>query len=467
MNKLYDIVVIGGGPAGMMAAGRAAELGKKVLLIEKNDGLGKKLLITGGGRCNVTNATFDTRALLTRFGEAEQFLFSPFAQFGVEQTIHFFESRGMKTKIENENRVFPLSNSARSVWEVMTRHIKTAGHDVGGSVEVLMNTSVKGFITEKKSADKSDSATNTGVIVSIKTKPTKGASKATKGTGSDEIHAKHFILAVGGSSRPETGSTGDGFTWLKEIGHNVTLPTPSLVPITIQEPWIKRLAGLSMTGIKVTVLQGGNKKIEMKRTGPQGLAHSKILFTHVGLSGPSILNMSAGIRELLSYRSDDGEVVVSLDLLPKDDYGVLNKKLQEVFVENNNKKFKNSLTGLLPSTLIPVIIDLLVEKIKIDPEKATNLVSREERLALVEMIKHFNMTVKGLLGFEKAIIASGGVDIREIDSKTMQSRLYPNLSIIGDVLDIERPSGGYSLQICWTTGYVAGTHSAAISTEKA
>jgi predicted Rossmann fold flavoprotein len=177
--------------------------------------------------------------------------------------------------------------------------------------------------------------------------------------------------------------------------------------------------------------------------------------------------MSAGIRELLSYRSDDGEVVVSLDLLPKDDYGVLNKKLQEVFAENNNKKFKNSLTGLLPSTLIPVIIDLLVEKIKIDPEKATNLVSREERLALVELIKHFNLTVKGLLGFEKAIIASGGVDIREIDSKTMQSRLFPNLSIIGDVLDIERPSGGYSLQICWTTGYVAGTHSAAISPEKA
>lgn len=455
-QQKYDVIVIGGGPAGMMAAGRSAELGKKVLLIEKNDGLGKKLLITGGGRCNVTNATFDERVLLGRFSEAQQFLFSPFSQFDVKQTLHFFESRGMKTKVENENRVFPVSNSARSVWEVMTRYIKTAGHDIGGSVTVMPNISVMGFVTDDKK------------ITAIKIKPTKGGTGSLEkiGLASGELHAPHFILATGGSSRPETGSTGDGFVWLKEIGHAVSMPVPSLVPITIQEPWVKRLAGLSLTGIKVTVLQGAEKdeksgkqtpikRFEMKRTGPQGIANSKILFTHVGMSGPSILNVSAQVRELLSYRHHDGDVYISLDLLPQYDYGTLNKKLQETFAEHNNKKFKNCLSGLLPSTLIPIIVERLPQ---INPEKAVNLVTREERLALVQLIKHFTLTVKGLLGFEKAIIASGGLDVHEVDSRTMKSRLFSNLSVTGDILDIERPSGGYSLQLCWTTGYVAGTH---------
>ncbi|MEY2664799.1 MAG: hypothetical protein RIT04_607 [Candidatus Parcubacteria bacterium] len=456
-SSVFDVVVIGGGPAGMMAAGRAAELGKRVLLVEKNDGLGKKLLITGGGRCNVTNATFDNRELLKRFGSADQFLFSAFSQFDVQQSIHFFESRGMKTKIEKEQRVFPVSNSARSVWEVMTRYIQTAGRDVGGSVETLMNISVDGFITNPENS----------AITAIKIRPTKGGpsqldrlvekmklEKEPGDRGAAILVARHFILATGGASRPETGSTGDGFIWLKKIGHTVTMPTPSLVPITIQEPWIKRLAGLGMTGIKITVLQGGIKKYEMKRTGPQGIAHSKILFTHVGMSGPSILNISAALRELLVYQNDDGEVILSLDLLPTCDYGILNKKLQENFMKHSNKKFKNALDDLLPSTLTPIII----ERSSIDPEKQVNLVSREERLALIQLIKHFTLTVKGLLGFEKAVIASGGLDIREVDSRTMQSRLFPNLSITGDVLDIERPSGGYSLQLCWTSGYVAGSH---------
>ncbi|MDB5259062.1 MAG: flavoprotein [Candidatus Taylorbacteria bacterium] len=494
-TKTYDVVVIGGGPAGMMAAGRAAELGKKVLLIEKNDGLGKKLLITGGGRCNVTNATFDNRVLLKKYSGgttesgsiAEQFLFSPYSQFDVKQTMHFFESRGMKMKTENENRVFPLSNTARSVWEVMTRYVKNAGADVGGSVETLMNISVMGFVTEADEKGEKASVKNPSKIIAVKVKPTKGGTGRMEkfgfevGPAGAEIEAKHFILAAGGTSRPETGSTGDGFKWLAEIGHNVTTPVPSLVPITIREPWIKRLAGLSMTGIKVSVFQGDAvsggisdetkrplvKKYETKRT---AIKDTKVLFTHVGLSGPTILNMSASIRELLEYQSEDGAVYISIDLLPKFDYGMLNKHLQDLFIENGKKKFRNSLADLLPSTLTPVIIDRLVEITTdasgptagkpIDPEKPTNLVSREERLALVQLIKHFNLTVKGLLGFEKAIIASGGIDIREVDSKTMQSRLYPNLSVTGDILDIDRPSGGYSLQLCWTSGYVAGTHAA-------
>ncbi len=463
--RTFDVIVVGGGPAGMMAAGRAAELGQRVLLIEKNDTLGRKLLISGGGRCNVTNATFDTRLLLKQYGAAEQFLYSPFSQFDVKQTIHFFESRGMKTKVENENRVFPVSDSARSVWEVMKRYMETAGpaSGTGGSVKVMMNTSVLGFVTEKN--------TTKGNISAIRIKPAKGGLAT-------EITAKHYVLAAGGASRPETGSDGTAFKWLRDIGHNVTIPTPSLVPITVKDAWISRLAGLSLSGIKVTVLQGkppgtdgkvDEKMIKKYEVRKNEVKNTKVLFTHVGLSGPTILNMSSDIRELLEHRYSEAKggtpdnIFISLDLVPEADYGVLNKKLQDIFLANGKKKFKNCLGDLVPSTLQPIIFERLAELSadetnKIDPEKPVNLVSRDERLALMTLLKHFTLTVKGLLGFEKAIIADGGVDIREVDSATMKSRLYPNLSLIGDILDIERPSGGYSLQLCWTSGYVAGSN---------
>lgn len=450
---IFDVIVVGGGPAGMMAAGRAAELGQRVLLIEKNDTLGRKLLISGGGRCNVTNATFDTRLLLKQYGTAEQFLYSPFSQFDVKQTIHFFESRGMKTKVENENRVFPVSDSARSVWEVMKRYMETAGpaSGTGGSVKVMMNTAVLGFVTDEKK------------INAVKIKPAKGGLVT-------EISAKHYILSAGGASRPETGSDGTAFKWLQNIGHTVTVPTPSLVPITVKDAWVSRLAGLSLSGIKVTVLQDKTKKYEVRKN---EIKNTKVLFTHVGLSGPTILNMSADIRELLEHRYSEAkggtpdDIFISLDLVPDADYGVLNKKLQDIFLANGKKKFKNCLGDLVPSTLQPIIFERLSEQknktdekggIGLDPEKPVNLVSRDERLALMTLLKHFTLTVKGLLGFDKAIIADGGVDIREVDSATMKSRLYPNLSLVGDILDIERPSGGYSLQLCWTSGYVAGSN---------
>lgn len=467
----FDVIVIGGGPAGMMAAGRAAELGHRVLLIEKNDTLGRKLLISGGGRCNVTNATFDTRLLLKQYGTAEQFLYSPFSQFDVKQTLHFFESRGMKTKVENENRVFPVSDSARSVWEVMKRYMETAGpaSGHGGSVKVMMNTAVLGFVTEENVDKDSEKK-----ILAVKIKPTKGGLVT-------EISAKHYILSAGGASRPETGSDGTAFKWLQNIGHTVTVPTPSLVPITVKDAWVSRLAGLSLSGIKVTVLQGkapgtneasekgDEKMIKKYEIRKNEIKNTKVLFTHVGLSGPTILNMSADIRELLEHRYSEAkggtpdDIFISLDLVPDADYGVLNKKLQDIFLANGKKKFKNCLGDLVPSTLQPIIFERLAEPKEkggagIDPEKPVNLVSRDERLALMTLLKHFTLTVKGLLGFDKAIIADGGVDIREVDSATMKSRLYPNLSLVGDILDIERPSGGYSLQLCWTSGYVAGSN---------
>ncbi len=412
-GQIFDVAVIGGGPAGMMAAGRAAERGLKVILIEKNDSLGKKLLITGGGRCNVTNAEFDDRTLLAKFKENDKFLFSAFSQWSVKESLDFFNSRGMATKIEAEKRVFPTSDKARSVWNVLVEYMKK------GTVTVLSNSPVIGFneITEASPRQ----------ITSVQLK------------GGKTIQARSFMLATGGKSRPETGSTGEGFEWLKTLGHTVVESDAALVPVKVKDSWVKQLSGLTLPEVKITLFQNETKQLMKK---------GKILFTHFGVSGPTILNMSKDIRELLKY----GEVIISVDIMPKHDYSTLNDALQELFKKESNKKFKNSLGSLLPSSLVPVII----EKSGINPDTFCHSVTREERLDLVKLLKDVRMRATGLLGVEKAIVTSGGVVLTEVDFRTMQSKLIPNLYVVGDVLNIDRPSGGYSLQICWTTGYVAG-----------
>jgi predicted Rossmann fold flavoprotein len=409
MGINYDVIVIGGGPAGMMAAGRSAERGARVLLLEKNDTLGKKLLITGGGRCNVTNAEFDNRALLEKFKDNNKYLFSAFSQWSVKETLDFFHMKQMDTKEEALKRVFPITNKAQSVWDVLVNYLKE------GKVEVLSNTPVLGFITSDN------------LITGVKIK------------GSKVLKAKEYILATGGMSRPETGSTGDGFEWLREIGHNIIRPTASLVPIAIKDEWVKRLQGVTLQNVKITLFQNNEK---------QQSSLGRVLFTHFGISGPTILNISKDVSELLKY----GDVNISLDLLPDLDYGQLNQKLQDTFKENSNKKFKNSLSTITPSALAPIIVELS----GINPETWSHSVTREERLSLVQLLKAVPLQVKGLLGVEKAIITSGGVSLDEVDFKTMHSRLFPNLALVGDILNIDRPSGGYSLQLCWTTGYVAG-----------
>lgn len=396
----------------MMAAGRAAELGAKVILIEKNDSLGRKLLITGGGRCNLTNAEFDTRKFLEKFKGDGKFLFSAFSQFGVKESLDFFHKLGVETKVENEQRVFPVSDNSQTIFDALLKYIKN------NKVEIILNSPVVDILISKEDKHK---------ISGVKLK------------NGEEILTRKVIIATGGTSRPETGSTGDAYKWLRKIGHTIIEPTPSLVPIAVKDDWIKKLAGLSLSNVKITTFQNGKKQDTNK---------GKILFTHFGLSGPAILNMSKDIGELLNYSN----VIISLDIFPSEDHGMLNAKLQELFREQHSKKFKNSLNAIIPSTLASVIVDLS----KINPETQCNGITREERLSLLNLLKNIPIRVDKLLGADKAIVSSGGVSLDEVDFKTMSSRLFSNLYLVGDILNIDRPSGGYSLQLCWTTGFVAG-----------
>ena len=406
----YDIIVIGGGPAGMMAAGRAAECGARVVLLEKNASLGAKLLITGGGRSNVTNAEFDQHIFLQKFGSASKFLYSSLSQFGVQDTLDFFHAYGMPTKIEAEKRVFPVSDRAQSVWDALVSYMRA------GNVTVLTDMEVAGI--EVKS----------GQVIGVRLK--NGAL----------MMARSYILATGGQSRPETGSTGDGFRWLQKIGHTIVAPRPALVPITVCEPWIATLSGVSFSDVKLSYFYQDTKR-ESRR--------GKILFTHVGLSGPLVLNMSRNIAEFLEY----GNVAVSLDFFPEKNVGEIDDDIQILFATQKNKQVKNSFDGFLLPLLIPALLRLA----GINGETPVHSVTRDERLTLARIIKDFRLTVNGLLGADKAIVTSGGVALEEVDFKYMRSRKFANLYLVGDVLNIDRPSGGYSLQLCFTTGFVAGS----------
>lgn len=411
-KKVWDVVVIGGGPAGMMAAGRAGECGKKVLLLEKNTELGKKLLITGGGRCNVTNNKPDNRAMLSKYKGNDQFLFSAFSQFSVTDTLSFFNDRGMPTKEENEGRIFPVSNSSQSVFDVLYEYMRK------NNVVIHKGTNVRGIEVDKHTGD---------IIITT--------------SSGNSIYCKSCVLATGGTSRPETGSTGEGFQWLKKLHHTIVENDVALVPIALSDEWAHKASGVTLNDIKLTTFQN-NKKQEAYK--------GKLLFTHVGISGPTVLNMSKDVRELLKY----GDVVIMIDLFPSRDNKGLKQDLQNILVEESNKKLKNVLGPLVPASLQKPLLDLA----SVDGDTFCHSVSSEDRVKLVETMKAIPLHVKGLLGKDKAIVSSGGVALTEVDFKTMQSRLVPNLYLVGDVLNIDRPSGGYSLQLCWTTGFVAGNN---------
>jgi len=405
----YDVIVIGGGPAGMMAAGTAGARGKRVLLIEKNKRLGEKLRITGGGRCNITNSNPHLSSLLKYYGKAEPFLYSPFDIFGVADTFEFFTSRGLPLKIEAENRVFPQTESAPDVERVMEEYCRDGG------VEILSETPVEKIVALAGKV--------TGVVAGGKT-----------------YNAESVILATGGLSHKETGSTGDGFKWLKDLGHKIAEPTPSIVPIAVKEAWVKNLSGTSLELMKVSFLVDGKR--QFSKTG-------RILFTHFGLSGPLILNSAKKIGDLLHQ----GKVIGMIDLYPAQDFHVLEQEILAFFDRNKNKTFKSICKEFLPAGFATTILSLLDSAVT---EKRVHSITKEERKAMVHLLKGLPFTVAGLMGYDRAVVADGGVEIGEVDMKTMRSKKYANLYITGDLLHVERPSGGFSLQLCWTSGYVAG-----------
>lgn len=418
-NDLWDVVVIGGGPAGMMAAARAAERGRSVLLVEKNPTLGKKLLLTGGGRCNLANNISDIRLLAAKYKKSGKFFLSAFSQFGAKEAIEFFNSRGMATKEEEGSKVFPVSNQAQSVLDVLIKYMKKS------EVEIRTNAEV---------GDVTVGAKNKHFNIRIK--------------DDKEIKAKSCIIATGGAALPATGSTGDGFGWLKNLGHTVIKPSFSLVPVALKDTWAKRLSGVIIEDIKLTIYQNGKK---------YGAEKGKMLFAHFGITGPIALNMSKEIGELLKQAespeySRGSEVILYLDLFPAFDQGALKKKFQELLARENNKKLKNTLSLLIPLALAEAILEMA----RIDSETFNHSLKIGDRTKLLALVKNIPLHVDSLLGADKAMASSGGVNLREIDFKTMQSRIAPHLFVVGDALDIDRPSGGYSLQLCWTTGFVSG-----------
>ncbi|MCX6789080.1 MAG: NAD(P)/FAD-dependent oxidoreductase [Candidatus Gribaldobacteria bacterium] len=408
IEKEFDVAIIGGGPAGMMAAIKAGEKGAKVILIEKNLTLGKKLLITGGGRCNITQAEFNNKKFVEKLGKKGQFLLSALSIFGPKEVCDFFEKNGLPIKTERGGRVFPVSDKSQDVLSVLLKCL------IKNKVRLLLGQEVVGLNIKD------------GKIVSVKLKE-------------KEIFAKAFILATGGKAYPGTGSTGQGYFWAEKMGHKIIKPLPALVPLEIKESWVAGLSGLGLKNVRVDVLQN-NKKIDEK--------FGEMLFTHFGVSGPIILDLSKKIGEIMSK----GEVILRIDLKPALDILTLDKRLQRDFQSKRN--FKNYLPDLVPQKLG----DLIVRFTKISPDKKLNSINKEERKKLIDVLKGVELTVKGSTGFGQAIITSGGVDLKEIDSRTMRSKIIKNLFLAGEIIDLDGPTGGYNLQICWSAGFVAGSN---------
>jgi predicted Rossmann fold flavoprotein len=408
----FDVLVIGGGASGMMAAGRAAALGKRVLLLEKNRDLGAKLKISGGGRCNVTNATYDIRALTAFYGTAAPYLFSLFTQFGVKDTFSFFESRGLPLVVQARNRAFPHTEKALDVCNTLIKYLKD------GKVTVKMGTAVKRI-------DHADGRI-TGVV-----------------TASGIVTADSYVLATGGVSHPETGSTGDGFKWLADIGHAIKKPTPRLVPLAVPEEWVHMLSGVSLSFMKITFFLDDKKAFS--KTG-------KVLFTHFGLSGPLILNSAAKIGELL----EAGIVTAKIDAYPDTEIGALDKNITKSFELYKNKMLKNILKEIVPEGMAPAIAHLLEPKLDIATK--VHSITKEQRRMIVDTLKGLPLTVTSLMGYDRAVVADGGISLDDIDTKTMRTKKFPNLFVTGDLLHINRPTGGQSLQLCWSTGWVAGSN---------
>lgn len=410
LNMKYDLIVIGGGPAGLMAAGRAGECGTRVLLLEKNAEPGIKLLLTGKERCNLTNV-IGARDMVKSFGPKGKFLFSALSRFSSGDAIDFFEKLGVKIKIEDNNRAFPKSDKAFDVRKALLDYLRQ------GKVEIAVKSEVKKIIRKDNSIEK--------IIL----------------TDGRELTAKNFIISTGGKSYPLTGSTGDGYNWLASLGHTIIKPLSALTPVIVKNNFIKNLEGVSLTGAKFIIKK--NNKIIASQIGDA-------IFTYDGLSGPSILAISGLIAR------DLPGINLIIDFLPDDGFSALDLKLQKIFSDNNNRQIKNTLSGLLP----PKLISVLLKQAKINSEIKTNQISKKDRQNLAQLIKSFELAVDKVEGFNKAMMTTGGVDLKEVEPNTMKSKIIKNLYLAGEVLDIDGPTGGFNLQACWSTGRLAGESAA-------
>ena len=405
MNK---ILVVGGGAAGMMAAVTAARNGKKVRLIEKNEKLGKKLFITGKGRCNITNAA-DIEDLISAVVSNPKFLYSSFYSMTNDQVIDFFEELGVKTKVERGGRVFPESDHSSDVIRALEQEMKRLG------VEIRLRAEAEEILAEDGRV--------TGVRLS----------------SGKELHADAVIIATGGISYPSTGSTGDGYRFARECGHKVADLSPALVPMEVKEWYARELMGLSLRNVEIRITDGKKKLYE---------EFGEMLFTHYGVTGPVILSASSIVGKKLR----EHPLTLHIDLKPALTEEQLDKRMLREFEANHNRQFKNAVDSLFPSKLKPVIVELS----GIQEDKKVNEVTKEERLHFVRLIKDFSMTLTGMRGYNEAIITKGGVSVKEIDPGTMESKLVNGLYFAGEVLDLDAVTGGYNLQIAWSTGYLAG-----------
>ncbi|MEF9915736.1 MAG: NAD(P)/FAD-dependent oxidoreductase [Lachnospiraceae bacterium] len=408
---MSNILIVGGGAAGMLASIFAARNGHTVSIFEKNEKLGKKLFITGKGRCNITNAC-DMEVLLSSVMSNSKFLYSSFYGFSNEMAINFFEELGVATTVERGNRVFPTSNHSSDVITAMTREMKRLG------VCIHYNSIVTHIVAKEGCFHHLELDSHTTVM------------------------GDACIVATGGLSYQSTGSTGDGYRFAKELGHHVTKLSPSLVPLSIKEAYAKELQGLSLRNITATILD--QKKQLYSDFG-------EMLFTHYGVSGPLILSASSYIASTL--REKGKELQLLIDLKPALSLEQLDQRIIRDFEEYHNKQFKNALHKLFPTKLIPIMLELS----GLDPNKKISAISKEERQSFVQLIKNFPMTITGLRDYNEAIITKGGIVTKEINPATMESKLVQNLYFIGEVLDVDALTGGFNLQIAWSTAYAAGT----------
>ena len=405
---MSKVIVIGGGAAGAVAAIFAARNGHQVELFEKNEKIGKKLFITGKGRCNVTNAG-DMDALFDAVKSNPKFLYSAFYSFTNEQAMDFFEELGVRLKVERGNRVFPESDHSSDIIHALKHELERLG------VEIHFCTEVKDVLVEHEKF--------TGIVLK----------------NGKKVSGDACVVATGGISYASTGSTGDGYRFAEKTGHKVTELYPSLVPMEVKEWYAKELQGLSLRNVQGTILDGKKKLYD---------EFGEMLFTHYGVSGPIIISASSVVGKKLQ----DKELTLQINLKPALSREQLDQRVLRDFEENKNKQFKNAVDKLFPAKLKPIMIELS----GISPEKKVNEISKEERLCFVDLIKNFKMTLTGLRSYNEAIITKGGVSVKDIDPGTMKSKKISGLYFAGEVLDLDALTGGFNLQIAWSTGYLAG-----------